>query len=254
LAGVPEGAPMEDDSITTKDTPGQFSTTRWSVVRAAAGSEEERVAAMTRLFQSYWQPLYLFLRREGRTREEAEDLLQELFVRLLDGRLLNAANPERGRFRSLLLSSLRNLQVDLYRAGRTQKRGSGAEQVSLDVAMAESHWKEMADTGLSPEMAYDRAWAQTLLQRAGRQLSEAFAAEGKQSLFAELFPHVTGSQTPGGFAAAAERLDMNEKAARVALSRMRRRYAAAIRAEVACTVGSEEEEKDELRYLLDNFS
>ncbi len=224
------------------------------MVKAAAGSSEESMAAMTRLFQSYWQPLYLFLRREGRSREEAEDLLQEFFMRMQSGSLLSSADPARGKFRSVLLMSLRNLETDFFRAATRQKRGGGAEMVPLDVAMAESHLNEMADAGLSPEMAYDRAWALTLLKRAGQRLGEACAAEGKAALCAELFPHLTGSGHSSDFPAAAERLGMNEKAARVALSRMRRRYAAAIRAEVAETVGSDLDEKDELRYLLENFS
>ena len=233
----------------------QFSTTRWSVVKAAAVlSDEQAIAAMARLFQSYWQPLYLFLRREGRTREQAEDLLQEFFVRLHDGRLLSAVTPERGRFRTLMLTSLRNLDRDIYKASRAQKRGAGAEMVSLDVAMAEEQCGELTDAGLSPERAFDRAWALALLQRAGERLGAECAAEGKAALYAELFPHLTGGGQAGDFPAAAARLGMEEKSARVALSRLRRRYAAVIRQEVSSTVGTEADEKDELRYLLENFS
>ena len=167
----------------------KFSTTRWSVVKAAASlSDEQAMAAMTRLFQSYWQPLYQFLRREGRTKEAAEDLLQEFFVRLHDGRLLSSVTPERGRFRTMMLASLRNLDRDFFKASQAQKRGAGAEMVSLDVAMAEERWKELADAGLSPEMAFDRAWALALLKREGERLGEECAAEGKTVLFAEPVP------------------------------------------------------------------
>lgn len=236
-------------------TRSNFSTTRWSVVQAAAVlSNKQAMAAMERLFRSYWQPLYLFLRREARTKEQAEDLLQEFFVRLHDGRLLSSVTPERGRFRTIMLAALRNLDRDFFKASRAQKRGAGAEMVSLDVAMAEERWKEVADAGLSPEVAFDRAWALALLKRAGERLGEECAAEGKAALFTELFPHVTGGDKAGEFPAVAGRLGMGEKTARVALSRLRRRYAAAIRAEVSHTVGSEADEKDELRYLLENFS
>lgn len=245
---------MSRTEETSRHTPpGQFATTQWSAVRAAA-HPEEGAAAMTRLFQSYWPPLYGFLRRGGRTKEEAEDLLQEFFLKLQNGSLLTSADPQRGRFRSVLLMSLRNLEVDFFRAARTQKRGAGAEMVSLDAAEAEAGWNVAADAGLTPESAYDRAWARTLLQRAGQRLREICEAEGKAAHFVELMPFVTGGRPGGEFAAAAERLGMNEKTARVALSRLRRRYAAVIREEVAETVGPDGDVQDELRYLMENFS
>lgn len=244
---------LQSDESTHQSSPRQFATTQWSAVKAAA-HPVQGAAAMTRLFQSYWNPLYGFLRREGRSREEAEDLLQEFFLRLQSGSLFTSADPGRGRFRSLLLMSLRNLETDFFRAARCQKRGAGAEMVPLDAEVAESAWNSPADTGLTPEAAYDRAWARTLLQRAEQRLRETCDKEGKMGLFNELMPYVTGGKPTGEFPAAAERLGMNEKTARVALSRLRRRYASVIREEVAETVGPDGDVQDELRYLMENFS
>ena len=221
-------------------------------MRAAAGDDVRAREAMTWLFKNYWHPLYTFMRGTGRTKEAAEDVVQEFFARLLDGRLLTSVTPERGRFRTMMLASLRNLDTDFRRSEVAQKRGGGVEHVSLDFEDAEAAWLRVADEALTPEAAFDRAWAQSLVELSGRRLRAEFEAAGKGALFAALFPFVTGGA--GEFAAAAARLDMNEKAARMALSRLRRRYTAAIRAEVAETVGSHDDEQDELRYLLDNFS
>lgn len=244
---------MPNDESTSATPLRHFETTEWSAVHAAAHPVKAALG-LTRLFQRYWSPLFGFLRRGGRTKEEAEDLLQEFFSRMQTGNLLMSADPQRGRFRSLLLMSLRNLEVDFFRAANTQKRGAGAEVVSLDTAAAESTWNAPADAGLSPEAAYDRAWARTLLERAENRLREICGAEGKSTHFAELIPHITGGPLAGNFSAAAERLGMNERTARVALSRLRRRYAAAIREEVAETVGPDGDVQDELRYLMENFS
>ena len=209
---------------------------------------------MTWLFKNYWHPLYTFVRGTGRTKEAAEDLVQEFFTRLLDGRLLTSVKPERGRFRTMMLASLRNLDRDFHSSQQAQKRGSGVEHVSLDFQDAEAAWLRVADDALTPEAAFDRAWAQSLVELAGRRLQAEFEAAGKGALFAALFPFATGGEGAEDFSAAAARLDMKGATARMALSRLRRRYTAAIRAEVAETVGSHEDEQDELRYLLDNFS
>lgn len=242
---------MKEHSIRT----GLFETTRWSIVRAAVGNCDERAKdAMAWLFKNYWHPLYTFIRGTGRTREDAEDVVQEFFARLMDGRLLGSVTPERGRFRTMMLTSLRNLDADCRRSEGAQKRGGGAEHVSLDFEDAEAAWLRVADGGLTPEAAFDRAWAQSLVELSGRRLREECEVAGKGALFAELFPFVTCGESAGDFAAAAARLDMNVKAARVALSRLRRQYTGAIRAETAETVTSHEDEQDELRYLLGIFS
>ncbi len=233
----------------------RFGQTHWSeVVRARGGSSAEQLEALDGLCRSYWLPLYVFLRGTGRTQEDAADLVQEFFLRLMEGRLLAEADPEKGRFRTFILSSLRNLERDFHRSEQAQKRGGAVEKVPLDVALAERIWKAEAGGGFSPDAAFDRAWAAAVIESAGRQLKDAFGAEGKAALFAELFPRIAGAVMSDDVTASAQRLGVTEAAARTAMSRMRRRYAGAIRARVAETVGSRADEEDELRYLLANFS
>lgn len=204
---------MEDEKIMTGSPPEQFLTTRWSMVRAASGSAEERTAALTRLFQTYWQPLYGYLRREGRSREEAEDVLQDLDPR----RAVADCGQSGARTIPFPAAGVAAQFAGGRLPGRSgPKAGRGGGAGAAGCGHGGSELEEEAHAGLSPEMAYDRAWAQALLERARQQLCEAFTADGKSHLFDELFPHITNSCQPGSFAASAQNLGMNEKTARVA--------------------------------------
>jgi DNA-directed RNA polymerase specialized sigma24 family protein len=231
-----------------------FENTRWSVVRAAAQSGGIADVALTWLCKAYWVPLYAFLRRVGRSKEDAEDVVQAFFARLQSGELLSSATPERGRFRSFILTAVRNLDRDIHRASSSQKRGGNAEYIPLDVALAEERWQVDSGDSASPEVAFDRAWAGALMERAASRLREGCIADGKEAHFLEFFPRISGSSADATFAVSAQRLGITEAAARMVLSRLRRRYAEAIRAEIAETVNSREEEADELRYLLACFA
>lgn len=242
------------ENITAPEPPALFEPTRWSLVlRARAGDEAERTAALEALCSAYWYPLYAFLRRSGRGVEDAQDLTQEFFSRLMDGSLLSSADPAKGKFRTLLLAALKNLDANAWKAAHTQKRGGGINVVPLDSVLAENRWQEDASLGGQPEAAFDRAWANTVMDRASRQLHTEFVAGNKAELFAELFPRLNGGGAVGGLAAVGERLSMTEAAVKMALSRMRQRFADALRAEIAQTVGSRGDVQDELRYLLTVF-
>ena len=231
----------------------RFEPTRWSMVlRAREGDESQRRVALGVLCLAYWYPLYAFLRRSGRPVEDAQDLAQEFFVRLMDGRLLETADPARGKFRTLLLAALKNLDANAWAAARAQKRGGRVEVVSLDMAMAEDRW-QAEPAGVAAEAAFDRAWANTVMDRAGAQLQAEYVAGGKAELFSELFPRLNGASAADGLAAVAERVGMTEAAVKMALSRMRPRYADALRAEIAHTVGSHGGVQEELGYLLTVF-
>lgn len=231
-----------------------FENTRWSVVRAAAQSGTGADVALSWLCKAYWIPLYAFLRRSGRSKEDAEDVVQAFFARLQSGELLNSAAPERGRFRSFILTALKNLERDIRRSETALKRGGNAAFVPLDVALAEERWQVDYGASASPEAAFDRAWAGALMERAAGRLREACVADGKEAHFLEFFPRISGSATDETLAESARRLGITEAAAKMVLSRFRRRYAEAIRAEIAETVNSREEEADELRYLLASFA
>lgn len=224
------------------------------MARARGEDESERQRALETLCAAYWYPLYAFLRRQGRSVPDAEDLVQDFFARLLDGSLLAGADPARGKFRTLLLTSLRNLGTDTHRAGQRLKRGGGVEFIHIDSALAEERWLADGTHAGSPEMAFDRAWAVAVMTRAGERLRAEHAGE-KAALFAELAPRLSSAEEKdGGLAAIGARLGMSEAAVKMALSRLRRRYAEAIRAEVAETVGSREEIQSEIRYLLAAFA
>lgn len=234
----------------TADT---FEPTRWSLVlRSREEDSVVRRKALGELCAAYWYPLYAFLRRSGRGVEDAQDLAQDFFARLMDGTLLAGANPKKGKFRTLLLAALKNMDANAWNAARAQKRGGGAEVVPLDAGLAEDRW--LAEpAGIAADAAFDRAWANTVMDRAGAQLQAEYVTGGKAALFSELFPRLNGGSAADGLAAVAERLGMTEAAVKMALSRMRPRYADALRAEIAQTVGSRGDVQEELRYLLTVF-
>lgn len=199
-------------------------------------------------------PLYAFLRRSGRGKEDAEDIVQEFFARIHGRELLTSASPERGRFRSFILTALKRLACDFHRAKSAAKRGGDVEFVPLDVALAEERWQADGGASASPEAAFDRAWAGAVMERAAARLREACLEDGKEAHFLEFFPRISGSLVNDSFEVSARRLGITEGAAKMVLSRLRRRYAEMIRAEIAETVNSREEEADELRYLLASFA
>jgi DNA-directed RNA polymerase specialized sigma24 family protein len=244
---------MTEILTTPSGKSAQFEPTRWSLVLRSRGQNSaERRRALGELCAAYWYPLYAFLRRSGRGVEDAQDLTQDFFARLMEGTLLADADPARGKFRTLLLAALKNMDANAWNAARAQKRGGGAEVVPLDVAMAEDRW--MAEPAGGPaEAAFDRAWANTVMDRAGAQLQAEYVAGGKAALFTELFPRLNGGNAADGLAAVAERLGMTEASVKMALSRMRPRYADALRAEIGHTVGSHGDVQEELRYLLTVF-
>ncbi len=231
----------------------KFEATRWSVVlRSKEENSEVRRRALGDLCAAYWYPLYVFLRQSGRTPEDAQDLTQDFFLQLMNGSLLAGAAPEKGKFRTLLLAAVKNLDANAWTAARAQKRGGRAEIIPLNVAMAEDRW-QLEAPGVTVDVAFDRAWANTVIDRAGARLQAEFIAAGKVELFTELFPRLNGGHASDGLAAVAVRLGMTEAAVKMALSRMRPRYADALRAEISETVGTYDDVQEELRYLLAVF-
>ena len=244
---------MYEGNLERPPAVAQFEATRWSLVlKAGAADETLRRAALEQLCRAYWYPLYAYLRRSGRGVEDAEDLAQEFFVRLLDGRLLGVADPARGKFRTLLLSSLQQVDADAWREANAQKRGGCAVVVPIDSEFAEERFLADKSEGGSPELAFDRAWAAAVMERAWARLRESYAE--KAALFAELAPRLSGAAATGTLAEAGARLGMSEDATKQALSRMRQRLGEALKAEVAETVGSPDAVQQEMRHLLALFS
>ncbi|MBV9126332.1 MAG: sigma-70 family RNA polymerase sigma factor, partial [Planctomycetes bacterium] len=163
---------------------GRFATTRWSVVLAAGrcASPDSQVA-LTALCETYWYPLYAFVRRRGYRAEDAQDLTQEFFARLLEKGSLRAADRERGKFRSFLLSSFQHFLTQEWDRAHAQKRGGGRTLLSLDLAVGENRYHLEPAHELTPERIYERRWALVLIDRALARLRDEFAAAGKQQLF-----------------------------------------------------------------------
>jgi RNA polymerase sigma-70 factor (ECF subfamily) len=193
--------------------------------------------------------LYAFVRRQGHSSHDAQDLTQEFFARLLSRSWLDAVERERGRFRSWLLVAMKHFLAKEWNRAQAIKRGGAVKMVSIDEAMAESLYAEEPAEFATAEKLYDRRWAMTLLDRARMRLREEFVRAGKLKQFEVLEGTLTGDATP--YAELAAKLECTEGAIRVAVHRLRARYRAELRAEVAQTVASEEQINVELRELLE---
>ena len=228
-----------------------FATTHWSVVLAAAeGEKPEAAAALEQLCRTYWYPLYAYVRREGYSPADAQDLTQEFFARLLARNLFAGVAPEKGKFRSFLLVALRHFLSDQRDRASAAKRGGGKEVLSLDAEEAEGRYRLEPIERLDAQRIYERRWAMTLLGQAWTRLREESAAQGKLQHFERLAEFVAGESEVTCVAAASE-LGLTESAMRSAVHRLRERYRALIREEIASTVGAPGEVDEELRYLIE---
>jgi RNA polymerase sigma factor (sigma-70 family) len=228
-----------------------FPTTHWSIVVCArAGSESQAHTALEALCRNYWYPLYSYARRQGRSHHEAEDCTQEFLARLLANDAVAQARPERGRFRTFLLTALRNFLIHDWERAQAAKRGGGKTPLSLDFEDAEQTFRHQpADPGLTPEQAFDRTWVLEMVERAMGEIRDDYERSGRGALFAALAPFVWGGTTEA-LAAPAARLGMNAHACTVALQRLRQRVGQRLRAAVAETVANETEIDVELRHLI----
>jgi RNA polymerase sigma-70 factor (ECF subfamily) len=224
-----------------------FLTTRWSVVLSARGDTTHAPDALAKLCHAYWYPLYAYVRRQGVSSHDAQDLTQEFFARQLAKGWLADVERERGRFRSWLLASLKHFLANEWDKARAQKRGGGGQFISIDDTAESRYDREPADAPTA-ESLYDRRWALTLLDRVLTRLREEFAVAGKIEQFEILKGVLAGDRTPYVELAAA--LGTTEGAVKVAVHRLRGRYRDLIRAEIAETVSSAAELEEELRHLL----
>lgn len=230
---------------------GRFATTRWSLVRAAgAAGSPEAGEALARLCALYWPPVFAFVRREGHSKEEAEDLTQGFFARLIEKGDLADADETRGRFRTFLLAACRHFLSNARDFARAQRRGGGRVPIPIDVAAAEERYQRALGHGETPERLYERQWSLALLDGVLADLEDEYAASGRERVFERLEPFITAGDDPGTHADAARDLGMTADAVRVAVHRLRRRYRDALRQRVADTVASERDVDDEILHLL----
>jgi RNA polymerase sigma-70 factor (ECF subfamily) len=228
-----------------------FATTRWSVVLLAGRNDTERAReALAKLCAGYWYPLYVYARRRGHPHADAQDLTQAFFARVLARQSLAAADPARGRFRSFILTAMKNFLADEWAKTQTQRRGGETPTLSLDWVAAEKHYNlEPADTD-SPDKAFDRRWAHALLEAALAALAEEYRADGAGELFAALRGTLVGERAAQPYAELGAQLGLSESAIKVAVHRLRKRYRARLRAEIAQTVATAEEVDGEMQHLF----
>lgn len=229
----------------------RFATTRWSVVLDAGTAQSERAdRALAVLCADYWYPLYAFVRRRGYDAEDARDLTQAFFARLLEHHGLAAADPARGRFRSFLLTSMKNFLTSEWRRQAAVKRGGGTELVSIDYQDAENRYRVEPAHALTPEAIYQRRWALALLGRAVEDVRKQYARRGQAGLFDALKVYL--GHDPGGvpYRELSQQLNQSEAALRTAVSRLRARWRARLRELVAETVQEGRMVDDELNDLM----
>jgi RNA polymerase sigma-70 factor (ECF subfamily) len=247
------------NSDAAKEGPGDpraFATTRWSLVLAAAKSqsaEEKARNALEQLCRIYWRPVFVFVCRRGYSMEDAQDLTQDFFVKILESNWLQHADRNRGRFRTLLLTSLQNFLVNAAERTHTRKRGGDVEFVSWDDWMAEAPSQLSISAhgldSLPAERLFDVRWATTVLEQAFRRLREECEAKDRLRLFYALSRHLTEERDEVSYANLSAALGVNETAVKNQLHIMRQRYRCLLRDEVAHTVENPGDVEDEIRYL-----
>ncbi|XHR30294.1 MAG: RNA polymerase sigma factor [Chthoniobacteraceae bacterium] len=247
--------PIIETGASRQSSGDLFATTRWTAVIAAGmrgTPQSER--AMEELCGAYWYPLYAYVRRRGHTREDAEDLTQAFFSRLLEGRSLEGLSAQRGRFRAFLLASMKHFLANEWDRANRLKRGGERVHLSLDWATADTQFQIADRCAASPEALFDREWALALLERVLEGLQNAYAAEGHGALFSTLQPLLIPEGGEGSITEAARSLGMEEGAIRVALHRLRKRYRKLLREEIVQTLENPAEVEEEMRTLFQAFA
>jgi DNA-directed RNA polymerase specialized sigma24 family protein len=245
-----------DAVIAGQGSPDRFGTTRWSVVLActdSAADEETARKALGELCKTYWRPVFAFICRCGHSVPDAQDLTQDFFVTVLKGHLLQRADPDRGRFRSLLLKALKDFLVNAGDKRRAEKRGGDAQFVSWDEWMAEapSHLSISAKEAETwpAERIFDVRWAATAAEHALRQLGEECEARGRRRVFDVLSDYLAAERQDVSYQKLSKTLGVPEASVKSLVHELRVRYRELLRAEVAQTVEKPEDVAEELRYL-----
>jgi RNA polymerase sigma-70 factor (ECF subfamily) len=228
-----------------------FATTHWSVVLAARAGDSLRAAeALETLCRTYWYPLYTFVRRQGQNPQDAEDLVQEFFARLLQKNFLKAVNPERGRFRTFLSMAMKRFMANEWDRQQARKRGGGQIPLPLDTTLAERRYQDGAAVEMSADLAFDRQWAITLLEAALSRIGQEQERLGKGPEFHVLKQFLTVGKEAIPYHKIAVQLRVSDAAVRMAAHRLRRRFREIFREEITQTVANATDVDEEIRHLL----
>jgi len=230
----------------------RFDTTKWSLVVAASGtrSDPQSREALENLCEAYWYPIFAFVQRRGRTREDALDLTQGYFAWVLESGLLQAVDRKRGRFRSFLLATVKQFLSDERKREGALKRGGGVAFVTLEAATREERQRAEASDEESPERAFERQWALTVFQRARYRLAAEFSDAGKDDQYRLLHGYLSGDGSSRSYADVASELGVSEGAVKMAVKRLRQRFGQLLREEIARTLDNDADLDAEVRHLL----
>src|ERR1700674_632158 len=226
---------MNDRTMHTLPGSSQFPTTRWTMVVAAGDPHrKEARSALVALCENYWYPLYAYLRRRGYAADQAQDLTQDFFIRVLEGRYLDRADPEKGRFRSFILTSLKFFAADEEDRQRAHKRGGGVV-LPLEFSSGEDRYQREPAHDETPERIFERRWALSVLDRVVEKLGNEFVHHVGPEHFERVKSFLLG-QADAPYAALAREMNTSEGALKVAIHTLRKRYRALFRQEIADTV------------------
>ena len=254
--GETNGVTSANPASTTGSARDIFATTHWTAVITAGrgGGSPEAEVALEELCRTYWFPLYVYVRRQTSTREDAEDLTQAFFARFLEKNYLEKLTAQKGKFRAFLLAALKHFLANEWDRANRQKRGGGQTTLSLDWQDADARYQiEPADNS-SPDKLYDRAWAVTLLEQVLARLREENAAPEQARLFDQLRPFLMVGTSAIPYGEAAARLNLSEGAVRVAVHRLRRRYRELLREQIGQTLSDPAQVDEEMKTLFSAFA
>lgn len=226
---------------------GSFQATRWTLVqRVKEANTVDAQEALNVLCSLYWRPLYVFARSYGRSMEDAEDVVQGFLAKGIEKALFSAADREKGKMRTFLLTAFKRYLRDEYVKSVAQKRGDGKVDAT-DIAAEESRWEDV--DAADPTASFDKRWAIIVVESAREQLRKKYASEGKEEFYEALAESLTG-EVEGGYQAIADRLDVSLSAVKVGVHRLRKRFGEMLRAEIVETIGEGEDPDKELKYLI----
>src|SRR5262245_48886725 len=230
---------------------GSFATTHWSVVLLAGQADSPDAAeALEKLCRTYWYPLYVYVRRQGNSPEDAQDLTQDFFARLIEKNYFAKADRDRGKFRTFLLGSLKNFLVNEWKRAGRLKRGGDLTFLSLDAKAAEERYAGEQIDETNPVNDFERQWAVALIEQVFSILRSEYAAADQTQLFDALKIFVWGDKALVSYAQIGQQVNLAEGTVKVAVHRLRQRFREMLRAEVAHTVARPEDIDDELRHLI----
>lgn len=231
-----------------------FATTQWTLVWNAAKEDSKHARpALEELIRCYWHPLYSFARRQGLSREDAEDATQEFLSGVVRGDLLRSADPAKGKFRTFLLVAWKRFLIDEFRRRQTLRRGGDVKLLSLDFGTSEQRWLELESREPDPDRLYALSWANSLLDEVRCRLQASYSRRDRSTVFAALVPRLTETLTKPDYDRLANELSVSPSAVKVALHRLRQRFGQTLREVVLETLDDATEidaEIAELRSVL----